>query len=98
MEHIAEDHGASFTRAGIDALLHPNEEDDVVESVSFKELGQLADGLEGVFTEEPEQDVSPETDVLYTVKKEPKDLVMDNVSLAHFGFINRDSLFKLRGS
>lgn len=97
MENITADHGESFTRAGIDALLHPDEEDDVVESISFEELGLSAAGLEDVVAEEPEKDVSLETDGLYTVEEELKGLAVANADLVRFGLLNMDLLAKIRG-
>lgn len=79
MEHIAADQEASFKRAGIDELVHPEEEHDVVESVWFKKIGWSAVGLEDFVTDEPEQDELGEPDGLHTVNEELKNLTVSTL-------------------
>lgn len=97
MERNATEHGVTFTRAGIDALLNPEEEDDVVESFSFEELVRSAAGVEDVIIEEPDQDTSLEAEGLYTVDEELKGVAVTNAALSRLGLLTADLGSKLRG-
>lgn len=46
MERDAKEHGAKFTRVGLENLLNPAEEDDVIEELTLEQLGRDVAGTE----------------------------------------------------
>lgn len=92
MEHNATEHGVTFTRTGIDALLNADEEADVVEPVSLEELSGAVAGLEDVVSEDPEQDTSLGTDGLYSVDEALKGVAVASAFLGRSGLLNEDLL------
>lgn len=94
----ATENGVTLIRTGIDRILIPHEEDDVVESVSFEELSRAAAGVEDFISEEPQKDSSLETAGLYTLDEYLKGLAVSNASLERFGLQNADLITKRFGS
>ena len=96
MERNATKQGIAFTRVGIDALLNPKEEDEVVESFTIQELGMSVAGVKFVISEEPDKDEYLEEEGLYTVEEELKGLAVSIASLKGYGLLNTELVSKLR--
>lgn len=81
MERNATENSVTFTRMGMDALPHPEDEEDVVEFNTFEELDRTAAGVAEEATKKTEQDISLEKEDLYSVEEEPKGLAVANAAL-----------------
>lgn len=70
MERYATEHAATFTRAGLEKLSNPEEEDNVTEEPRLKELAREVAGMNADGAAESGAELQEEVDVL-SVQQEP---------------------------
>lgn len=85
MERDATEHGVTFTRLGLENLLCPEEEDDVVEVVSFQQLAYEVAGIPDPEVREEEEQPCEEEAEFLSAEKELETLALAREILERHG-------------
>lgn len=97
MERNTTENGVTVTRIGMDALLHPKDEEDVANPVTIEEMGCSPAGVAKEALKETEKEFSLKNKGLYSFEEELTGLAVANPVLGRFGFIDVGLISKFHG-